>query len=308
MKFGFFPGCNMPALRPDVEQSLRLTMPRLGIEIVDLEGYVCCPAFGTFPSADEDAQLAVNAWNLSLGEEKGCDLIAQCGSCYSSIKLGSHLMKDSARLARVNKILGAAKKSFLGSNTIRHITDILYHEVGIDKIQASLSKNLEGMHCVVQFPCHTLYPSNVVGFEPDRNPPHILIDLVKALGATVETYSCEYQCCGGSGGLHKSDVNAAHNFLKKKLDSIQKETKADFIVTSCITCLMWMDNQQAVLSNDDTNYAIPVFDYNQLLALCMGFDPKQVTAISSVPRNEVIEKIVALSQTAIPGAGTLKRT
>ena len=291
MKYAFFPGCNTPSIRPDVEQAIRLTMPRLGVEIVDMEGYVCCPAFGTFPSADENAHLAINAWNLSLGEEHGCDLLAQCGSCYSSIKLGRHLMEDEAKLAEVNVVLKAGKRDYKGSNNIRHITDVLFHEVGIETIKASIGTNLEGMHCVVQYPCHTLYPSEVVGFEPDSKPPHILRDLVEALGATVDAYSHEYRCCGGSGGLHKSDAQAAHTFYKEKLDAIKAETEADFIVSSCITCLMWMDNQQSNLSGEGQEYSIPVFDYNQLLALCMGFEPTQVAAIASIPRDGVIEKI-----------------
>ena len=52
MKFGLFLGCNTPAIRPDVERAIRLTMPKLDVELEDLEGYVCCPAFGTFPSTD----------------------------------------------------------------------------------------------------------------------------------------------------------------------------------------------------------------------------------------------------------------
>ncbi len=291
MKYAFFPGCNTPAIRPDVEKAVKLTMPKLGVELAEIEGYVCCPAFGTFPSADENAHLAINAWNLSLGEEQGCDLMAQCGSCYSSIKLGRHLMEDEEKLAEVNGILKAGKRGYKGENNIRHITDVLYHEVGTEKIKAALKTNLEGMHCVVQYPCHTLYPSDVVGFEPDDKAPHILRELVEALGATVDAYSQEYRCCGGSGGLHKSDPEAAHNFYKEKLDAIIEETQADFIVSSCITCLMWMDNQQTKLSGDGQDYAIPVFDYNQLLALCMGFLPKQVAAIANIPRENLIERI-----------------
>jgi heterodisulfide reductase subunit B len=107
----------------------------------------------------------------------------------------------------------------------------------------------------------------------------------------VDSYSREYSCCGGSGGLHKSDRKAALNFYKDKLDAVRNETRADFIVSSCITCLMWMDNQQTHLSEEGREYSIPVFDYNQLLALCMGFEPKQVAAIASIPREEVIGRI-----------------
>jgi heterodisulfide reductase subunit B len=58
---------------------------------------------------------------------------------------------------------------------------------------------------------------------------------------------------------------------------------------------MYLDNIQKKLNEAEgtDKYHIPVFDYNQLLALCMGFDPKQVASICSVPRNSVIERIMA---------------
>ena len=37
MKYGLFLGCNVPAVRPDVERAIRLSMEGLGVELVDLE-------------------------------------------------------------------------------------------------------------------------------------------------------------------------------------------------------------------------------------------------------------------------------
>jgi heterodisulfide reductase subunit B len=291
MKYGLFMGCNTPAHRPDVEQAIRSSMPKLGVDLVDLEGYVCCPAFGTFPSSEEDAQLAVNAWNLSLAEEQGVDLAIQCGSCYSSLTMGSHLLEDEKRRERANELLKVAGRRYEGKARPRHVTDILYHEVGTAEISKRLTRSLEGLHGVIQYPCHTLYPSGVVGFEPARGRPKVMAELLEALGATVDHFSLEYQCCGGAGGFHKADAGASTGFLKDKLDAIERETQADFIVVSCITCLMWMDNQQKTLSTDEHAYSIPVFDLNQLLALCLDSPPEQVASISTIDRSPVVEKI-----------------
>ena len=201
MRFGLFPGCNMPALRPDVEKAIRVSMAQLGVELVDLEGYVCCPAFGTFPSCDEDGYLAISGWNMSIAEEKGLDLLIECGSCYSSLRTGRHhiLGSDSTK-ARVNDLLATAGKKIEGKATPRHITDVMYHDIGCAAIRSSIKKSLEGLHAVVQYPCHTLFPSEIVGFDnPTR--PHVLRELVEALGAEVDSYSCEYMCCGGAGGF-----------------------------------------------------------------------------------------------------------
>jgi heterodisulfide reductase subunit B2 len=292
MAYGLFLGCNMPAIRPDVERAIRLTMPALGVELHDLEGYVCCPAFGTFPSLDEEAYLAVSAWNLSIAEAKGVDLIVECGSCYSSLCNGKRTLdKHVDQRERANAHLAGAGKSYQGKVSPRHITDVLHNVVGVERIRSAVKHPLDGMRAIVQYPCHTLFPSKVVGFEDNAVRPHGLADLVEALGASVEHFSLEYQCCGGAGGFHGASKAEANQFARQKLDAIKAETKADFIVVSCITCLMHLDNVQKELSTAETTYDLPVLDYNQLLALTMGFPADEVAAISSVSREPLVRRI-----------------
>ncbi|MFC1994524.1 CoB--CoM heterodisulfide reductase iron-sulfur subunit B family protein [Chloroflexota bacterium] len=289
MKYGLFLGCNMPAIRPDVERAIRLAMPELGVELVDLEGSACCPAYGTFPSADETASLAISGWNLSIAEEKGVDLIIECGSCYSSLRMGrANLLGDEEKKSRVNELLRIADKRLEGTAIPRHMIDVLYNDVGPERISSSITRSLEGVNAVIQYPCHTLWPNEIVGFD-DPGKPHMLRELVEALGARVQSYSRELQCCGGAGGfVHRAHIEAV-GFAKKKFDAIKEETNADLIVVSCITCLMHLDRVQTELSKGNGEYSIPVFDYNQLLALCMGFEPKEVASISFVPRDSIIE-------------------
>ncbi len=297
MKYGLFLGCNMPAIRPDVERAIRLTMPKLGAELVDLEGCACCSAFGTFPSADEIAGLAVNAWNLSIAEEKGVDPIVECGSCYSSLRMGrAKLLQDEEKKKQVNELLEPAGKKFEGTAQPRHMIDVLYNDVGPEKISSAITKSLKGVNAIVQYPCHTLFPSEIVGFDDPRQP-HMLKELIEALGAKVQYFSREPQCCGGAGGFSKGAHIDNVKYTRKKFDAIKEETDAELIVVSCITCLMHLDGIQKDLNKNsgDTQYSLPVFDYNQVLALCMGFEPKEVASISFIPRDRIIEKILANS-------------
>ena len=151
---------------------------------------------------------------------------------------------------------------------------------------------MEGMIGVVQYPCHTLWPSDVMGFDDPRDP-HMLRELVEALGAKVPRFSREFQCCGGAGGFDARNHKQAVQFAKTKYDAMVDEVQPDFIVVSCITCLMFMDKIQNDFKDETRTYGIPVFDYNQLLAVCMGFDPKEVACISGQqPRDAVIEKML----------------
>jgi heterodisulfide reductase subunit B len=291
-KYGLFLGCNMPAIRPDVERAMRLALPAVGAEVVDLEGCTCCPAFGTFPSADENASLAVSAWNLSVAEGKGLDAVVQCGSCYSSLRLArAKLLHDGEKRKIVNELLKGAGKKYEGTSTVRHVIDVLYNDIGPDKIREAIKKPLNGIHAVIQYPCHTRYPSEVLGFDnPGR--PRMLQALVEALGAKVDSYSRELQCCGGAGGFARVAYQDAVKFAKKKFDAIKRETQADLIVVNCITCLMHTEKVQKDLSKGGEEFSIPVFDYAQILALCLGFDPKEVASISVIPKDKVIEKIL----------------
>jgi heterodisulfide reductase subunit B len=116
----------------------------------------------------------------------------------------------------------------------------------------------------------------------------------------VDGFSRELDCCGGAGGVMKSTPEQAIEFAQKKLDAILDETKADFIAVSCITCLMHMERVQNILNEQlgEERYKIPVFDYNQLLALCLGFEPQQVASICNVPRDAVISHMVAVTPAA----------
>ena len=301
MQLCFFPGCNTPAIRPDVERAIRASMPVLGIDIVDADNYVCCPAFGSFPSSDEEAWMATSGWNLSIAEQHGCDFVVQCGSCYSSLRMGrEHIVHDAEKLAHVNELLEPTGRSVTGKSKVRHVSEVLLREVGPEKIASQLKKSLTGLHGVVQYPCHTLFPSEVVGFEESPREPVGLRRLVEALGAEVDSFSRELDCCGGAGGFMKSTPEQAIQFAQQKFDAILAETKADFIAVSCITCLMHMERVQNILNEQlgEERYTIPVFDYNQLLALCLGFDQKQVASICNVSRDAVLSRLAPITPAA----------
>lgn len=292
MKFCLFLGCNMPAIRPDVELGIRLSLKSLGVEVLDVEGAACCPAFGTFPSVDEDATLAINAWNLANAERKGADIVVQCGSCYSSLKLGRYKLLHG-KLEEINqKYLSKAGLRYEGKSDVRHIIDVMHNVIGAEKIRNSLKFSMKGMKVVVQNPCHVLRPSKKVGFDDPENPVAFK-NIVKALGAEVGNFSRQKQCCGGAGGFAKHDKTANLEFLKKKLDAMKDEVDPDCIAVSCITCLMHMDNAQAELRKlGMIDYEIPVFDYCQLLAICQGHDASKVARIATTPRDAVIKKIL----------------
>ena len=290
-KYALFLGCNIPWYYPDIEQSMRKTLPALGIELEDMEGYSCCTAPAILPSIDETAWLAISGRNFTIAEEMGLDIVAGCNGCYSILSHARHLLNDEGKREEANSLLGLVDREYRGTSKVYHAVHVLYRDVGADKIRASLKTSLDNLKISLEIGCHQLWPSALFQ-QDDPFRPRILHELCEALGADVSNYSMLLRCCGGSGlraiALHKS-----YELVKEKLDSIKKEVDPDMIVTSCPSCFVQMDQGQEVLrKKGEIDYSIPVFYYTQVLALCMGFDPEEVAVLSTTPRDEIIDRII----------------
>jgi len=294
MRYGLFLGCNIAFNRPDVEQAMRKIFPALGIELDDLKGQSCCPTWGTLPSVDIVGWCALAARNLSLGEEKGIDLITACNSCYGSLNEARHRMLENPEIMReVNEILGKIGRRYEGKAKCRHAVWVLYKDVGIDRIKESIKYTLEGLTVAVQHGCHFLFPSEVYpDKEEDPFNPKVLRRLCEALGADAPYYTRLIDCCG-MGALRSTDPEKSFKLVEDKLVCIKEEIDADLIVTSCSSCLIQLDDAQERLRKEGRiDFSIPVLHYVQVLAICMGFDPKQVAGVCVTPRDEVIERIL----------------
>ena len=93
-RYAFFPGCLIPARHPAMEFAIRSSLPKLGIEIVDLEGASCCPDPIYFKSKDKLDWLAVAARNLTLAEDLGLDIFTNCSGCTATLSETYHLLQD----------------------------------------------------------------------------------------------------------------------------------------------------------------------------------------------------------------------
>ncbi|NCC24168.1 MAG: heterodisulfide reductase [Deltaproteobacteria bacterium] len=294
-KYGLYLGCNIPFKAPDIEQSFRKVFPALGVEPVDLDGATCCPAWGTAPSFDLDTWLTISSRNITLGEERGVDLMTGCNSCFGVLSEAKHMIDHKpGKKGVVNENLSAIGRSYTGASKVYHVAHVLYDKIGLDRIKASLKFSLDGLKIAVQPGCHILWPSDVMEVkEKNSFYPTQLIELCKVLGADAPEYSRLADCCG-MGAMRSTDQEKSFGLLKRKFDSIKEELDPDMIVTTCSSCYLQMDGAQKIFRERGIiDYEIPVFYYTQLLALAQGFDSKEVAAISQTSRDAIIAEIQA---------------
>lgn len=292
-KIGLFLGCNIPFNRPDVEYSARYILQELGVEIVELEGATCCPAFGTMPSLDTVAWAAASAWNLTIAEEKGVDIVTGCGSCYGSPNEARyHMEKHPEVKEQVNKILEKVGEKYIGVVKIWNFINYLYEEAGLDSVKSKTKHNLNELKCAIQTGCHNLWPSKAYHTgEENTFFPKRMRDICEALGGVAPHYSAITDCCG-MGALRSQASDKSLALFKKKLDVIKEEIDPDICVIGCNSCLMQFDAGQALLiEQKKLDYKIPSLHIVQLAAIAMGADVEKAIALASIPLNGVITKI-----------------
>ena len=183
-KYAFFLGCIAPLRYPGIEKSTREVCKALGIELVDLKDASCCPAPGVIKAFSKTTWLAAAARNLALAEKMGLPIMTICNGCYGSLFDAAYeLAEDKELLAEVNKILAEIGMEYKGTTKVHHFAEVLYKEVGVEKIKASFTKTLE-YRIGVFYGCHFLKPSAIKQVDDPENP-HILDDLIEGVCSPV---------------------------------------------------------------------------------------------------------------------------
>ncbi len=264
-RYAFFPGCLIPTRHPAMEFAIRHTLPKLGIEIVDLEGTSCCPDPIYFKSKDKMSWLAVAARNLTLAEEQGLDIFTNCSGCTATLSETYHLLEDMSLREKVNQRLKRIGREYKGTSKIRHIVTLLRDVAGYDAIRESVVRPLDGLKVAIHYGCHLLKPSRIMQVD-DPNDPSVMERLVEALGAVPVRHRNWYLCCGKA--CQREDIPS--NMMHDLLGAVQEE-EADILGLICPTCFGQFDHGQMKVSKQfGEDFHTPPIYYFQLLAFAQG--------------------------------------
>lgn len=288
--YALFLGCTIPARQPNYELSARKALTKLGIKLVDLDDLTCCCP-PPIQSINLETSQAVAAYNICLAEEAGLDIVALCNGCFESLAMANAALKKDENLrAKVNGILSKAGKEFKGTIEVKHFLQVLIDDIGLECIKASVVKPLNTLKVAPFYGCHSLRPSELLEFD-DPERPHILENLIEALGAESVEYRDKLKCCGGLLRGISDDLS-----LSLARDKIINTTKAgaECIATVCPFCFVALDiGQIQVKSKFNEVYDMPILHYSELLALALGVDPKELALRAhKIKIDKVLEKIL----------------
>jgi len=272
-RYALYLGCTVPVRGLNYEMSARKVAERLGVGLVDVEGFSCCG----FPAKPLNwrAGLLMAARNLALAEAQGLDILTLCSACTGTLTDANYRLKEDAGLrAWANEQLAEMDQVYNGTVRVRHFARMLYEEIGVEQLRQTVMVSLSDFGFAPHYGCHYLKPSHLYdGFDDPENPKS-LDRLIEATGAHVVHYEDESQCCGG--GILGFDEETALLVSKQKLDHVTA-AGADALVLICPFCaIMYEANQRRVESLYEVEYKLPVLYYPQILGLAMGFSLEEM--------------------------------
>ncbi|HYF92506.1 MAG TPA: CoB--CoM heterodisulfide reductase iron-sulfur subunit B family protein [Symbiobacteriaceae bacterium] len=279
MRYAYYPGCSLDSSARDYDESARAVMAALGVELEDLQDWNCCGG-GAVSSVDPDLALAFSARNIALAEEKHMDLATSCAACYTNLRRARTFITGKTPAGdRLRGALAEVNRHVAGTAQVKHILEILLHDVGLKAIKVVVTQPLAGLKVAAYYGCQLGRPAG--GFIHPEIPTQ-LDDLVAALGATPVAWRGKVRCCGASTMITKE---AAALGLANDLLTDAEKAGAQLIVTACPLCQMNLDAYQPRINAvTGQGHKLPVVYFTQLMQIAFGQRPTfQFNFVSAEP-------------------------
>ena len=271
MKYIAFGCCFTGSSLKEYQTSTHAMLKGLGFEFERFREFGCCG----FPLKNVDyvASVTAAARNLALAETKGLPLLTLCSCCYGNLKNAQNALEnDTALKSKIVDLLGREGLSYQGTAVVRHVFDILFHDLGPEAIASKLTGNYDGLTVAVQYGCQLLRPGGAMNKGESVNP-ELFDRLVETTGVVNARWSMGQDCCGAPVLGFMDEV--ASRMQAKKIDNA-RAAGADIICTACPFCHLHLSRPIPGRDDGDSDRNLTtgrVILFTQLLGLCLGLEP-----------------------------------
>jgi heterodisulfide reductase subunit B len=246
-RYGYFPGCSLEHSAAAYADSIKFVAATLDLRLETIDDWNCCGAT-EYIALNKLAAYALVARTLALAETqldaKGRPqhLIAPCSACYLNLRKADRLMQEDRVLsAYTNEALAAGHLHYdPGSIHIRHLIEVLIHDVGLSEVAQHVAKPLTGLRVAPYYGCLLSRPHYQDELDKAEYPTE-LDDLLRQLGADVPDFSGKTWCCGGH--MTQISTEVAYELLRELLQAAT-DCGADIVATACPMCQLNLDARQ----------------------------------------------------------------
>jgi heterodisulfide reductase subunit B len=286
MSYGYFPGCSLRSTGVAYEESLLTLFRLLDLPLEELKDWNCCGAT-SYMSIDESSAFLLSARNLSLARQEGRkELVTPCSACYLVLRKTQDYVERYPQIGdRVRESLKAANLPPLDSVVVRHPLEVLYNDVGLEKIREKMIHPWRGGRVACYYGCQLVRPYG----EADRpHDPTRMDELLQAVSVPTVDFSLKTKCCGGTltGTTHAVGVRLNYILLK---EAARKGAEA--IVTICPLCQYNLDAYQHEIRKE-TGEALdmPILYFTQVLGWALGGDERSLGLQRSISGRKFIQQ------------------
>ncbi len=263
--YTYYPGCSLHSTAKEYDVSTKLVCQALGIELKELDGWICCGASAAH-STNHLLSLALPAYNLKLAEEASLPIAAPCAMCFSRLKFAIHELKDKKTLELVERAIDETLDKAVAVQSMIEVLDVPIPE-------PMIKKPLHGLKVACYYGCLLVRPREVTDLD-DENDPQIMDRVIERLGAESLPWGLKTECCGASLPFARPDI--VHK-LSHRLLSTAKRLGADCIAVACPMCQSNLDtHQKAIQSKYQEELGLPIIFFTQLMGLALGISPKEL--------------------------------
>lgn len=285
----YYPGCSLHSTATEFDISARAVCKKLGVELIEPCGWVCCGSSAAHRSNPELA-LRLPMENLALVEKSGFQEVTMpCAACFNRHKAAQYEIRHDERQARA--IFEKLDYQYLDRVKVNTFIQTIHQHIGPEKLAAQVTHSLKGLRVVCYYGCLLTRPPQITEAAQPENPTD-MDELITALGAEVLDWSYKTSCCGAAHSLTRPDIVLE---LSGRLIQHARRAGADLIAVACPLCHANLDARQIQMSLPEP---MPVLYFTQLVALALGL-PAQATALDKnlIDPRPVLAKRRILSKT-----------
>ncbi len=285
-RYVYFPGCSLSATAVAYDESMRVLFSLLGLQLDELEDWNCCGAT-SYMCIDEGSAFLLSARNLSIAHKMGArELLAPCAACYLVLRKTQDYVEHHPQIAaNVSKSLERAGLGPLNSVKVRHPLEVIYNDIGVDRVKAMTKRKWRGGRIACYYGCQAVRPYDEV--DKPYNPTR-MDEIMRAVGAPTVEYALKTKCCGGALTGTLNEVGLRLNYILLK-EAARKGAEA--IVTICPLCQFNLDVYQAEIAKQSgEKFDMPVLYFTQVLGWALGAEAKELGLNRSIAGQDLIRR------------------
>lgn len=270
LSYTFYPGCSLDSTARDFRESMEAVCAALGVELVELPDWICCGATSAHATS-ENLALALAVENLARAADLRWDVVVPCAACYNRLQVANLAVRENPAVREeMKRITG---RRYDGDLNVRHILEILVHDVGLDAIRDKVQRKLGGVNVACYYGCLLARPREVSIFEDPENP-RLMEECLEALGAQPIEWPHKTECCGAAYSLTTPGMSLR---LTGEILLMAKKAGADCIAVACPLCQSNLDLRQKDIERQrDEKFDLPVFYFTQLMGLAFGLPERSL--------------------------------